>query len=114
MTNTRLTDPEILEWRYPVRLDGFEIRAGSGGAGRWRGGDGVVRKVRFLEPMTAALLSSHREIPPYGMAGGQPGKCGRHYEVRRDGCGEGRSEAHTSELPSLMRISYAASCLKTK
>src|SRR3546814_3877494 len=74
MTNTRLTDPEILEWRYPVRLDGFEIRAGSGGAGRWRGGDGVVRKVRFLEPMTAAILSSHREIPPYGMAGGEPGQ----------------------------------------
>src|SRR3546814_4016578 len=58
---------------------------GSGGEGRWHGGDGVVRKVRFLEPMTAAILSSHREIPPYGMAGGEPGRCGRNYVVRRDG-----------------------------
>ena len=70
MTNTRLTDPEILEWRYPVRLESFEIRRGSGGAGRWRGGDGVRRRVRFLEPMTAAILSSHRRVPPYGLAGG--------------------------------------------
>ncbi len=85
MTNTRLTDPEVLEWRFPVRLDSFEIRRGSGGTGRWRGGDGVVRKVRFLEAMTAAILSGHRRVPPYGMAGGQPGKTGRNYVMRRDG-----------------------------
>jgi len=85
MTNTRLTDPEVLEWRFPVRLDSFEIRRGSGGEGKWRGGDGVIRKVRFLEPMTAAILSSHRRVPPYGLAGGGDGKCGRNYVLRADG-----------------------------
>ena len=73
MTNSRLTDPEVLEWRFPVLLEEFAIRRGSGGAGRWRGGDGAVRRIRFLEPMTAAILSGHRRIPPYGMAGGEPG-----------------------------------------
>jgi 5-oxoprolinase (ATP-hydrolysing) len=85
MTNTRLTDPEVLEWRFPVRLESFEIRRGSGGLGRWRGGDGIVRRVRFLEKMTAAILSGHRRIPPYGMAGGEPGRVGRNYVVRSDG-----------------------------
>src|SRR5207302_4031192 len=66
MTNSRLTDPEVLEWRFPVLLESFEIRRGSGGAGRWRGGDGAIRRVRFLEPMTAAILSGHRRIAPYG------------------------------------------------
>ncbi|MET4701513.1 5-oxoprolinase (ATP-hydrolyzing) [Constrictibacter sp. MBR-5] len=96
MTNTRLTDPEILEWRYPVRLDSFEVRTGSGGEGKWHGGDGVIRKVRFLEPMTAAILSSHRSVPPYGMAGGEPGRCGHNYVVRKDGSVEeltGRDKA---------------------
>ena len=85
MTNTRLTDPEILEWRYPVRLDSFSLRAGSGGDGKWRGGDGVIRRVRFLEPMTAAILSSHRRIPPYGLAGGSSGSTGRNAVERADG-----------------------------
>jgi 5-oxoprolinase (ATP-hydrolysing) len=85
MTNSRLTDPEVLEWRFPVLLEGFEIRRGSGGAGRWRGGDGVIRRVRFLEAMTAAILSGHRKIAPYGMAGGSPGKTGRNWVRRADG-----------------------------
>ncbi|MPZ28058.1 MAG: 5-oxoprolinase [Micromonosporaceae bacterium] len=96
MTNSRLTDPEVLEWRYPVLVDGFEIRAGSGGAGRWRGGDGAVRRVKFRElasgtdgqsrePMTVSVLSGHRRVPPYGLAGGQPGALGRNYVERADG-----------------------------
>jgi 5-oxoprolinase (ATP-hydrolysing) len=85
MTNSRLTDPEVLEWRFPVLLESFAIRAGSGGKGRWRGGHGAVRRVRFLEPMTAAILSGHRLVRPHGMAGGEPGREGRNYVVRRDG-----------------------------
>ena len=76
MTNSRLTDPEVLEWRFPVRVDEHSIRRGSGGAGKWRGGDGATRRMRFLEPMTAAILAGHRRIPPYGMAGGEPGALG--------------------------------------
>jgi len=85
MTNSRLTDPEVLEWRYPVRLDSFSIRRGSGGNGRWQGGHGAVRRVRFLEPMTAAILSGHRRIPPYGMSGGEPAATGRNAVQRADG-----------------------------
>ena len=85
MTNTRMTDPEVLELRYPVRCEAFSIRRGSGGKGRRRGGDGVVRKLRFLEAMTATVLSSHRVVPPFGLAGGEPGKCGKNYVVRADG-----------------------------
>ena len=85
MTNTRMTDPEVLESRFPVRLEEFSIRHGSGGAGRYRGGDGVVRKLRFLEPMTVTVLSSHRVVPPFGLAGGEPGRCGNNYVVRADG-----------------------------
>ncbi|HEX6452358.1 MAG TPA: hydantoinase B/oxoprolinase family protein [Trebonia sp.] len=85
MTNSRLTDPEVLEWRYPVRLDSYEIRAGSGGDGQWRGGDGGRRAIRFLEPMTVNTLTGHRRVPPYGMAGGQPGGLGRHWIERADG-----------------------------
>ncbi|HLS69324.1 MAG TPA: hydantoinase B/oxoprolinase family protein, partial [Kiloniellales bacterium] len=70
MTNSRLTDPEVLEWRFPVLLESFEIRRGSGGAGKWRGGDGTVRRLRFLEPMTASILSSHRKVPNFGLEGG--------------------------------------------
>ncbi len=76
MTNSRLTDPEVLEWRFPVLLESFAIRRGSGGAGRHRGGDGVVRRIRFLERMTAAILSNHRRIAPFGLAGGLPGALG--------------------------------------
>ena len=85
MTNSRLTDPEILEFRFPVRLDSYEIREGSGGAGRWHGGNGGVRKVRFLEPMTAAILSNNRIHAPFGMAGGEPGALGRNSVLRADG-----------------------------
>ncbi len=85
MTNTRMTDPEVLEWRFPVRLERFAIRRGSGGAGRHRGGDGVERDMRFLEAMTLTLLSSHRRVPPCGLAGGAPGACGRNILVRADG-----------------------------
>ena len=85
MTNSRLTDPEVLEWRFPVRVDSFTVRRGSGGAGRWRGGDGAVRRLRFLEPMTVSTLAGHRRVPPYGMAGGSPGALGRSYVERADG-----------------------------
>jgi len=85
MTNSRLTDPEVLEHRFPVRLESYEIRAGSGGAGRWRGGDGGVRRVRFLEPMTASILSNGRVHPAFGMAGGQPGAVGINRVQRADG-----------------------------
>jgi 5-oxoprolinase (ATP-hydrolysing) len=85
MTNTRLTDPEVLEWRFPVLLESFAIRRGSGGAGTHRGGDGIVRRVRFREPMTASILSGHRRVPPYGLAGGEPARVGRNYVVRAGG-----------------------------
>ncbi len=85
MTNSRLTDPEVLEWRYPVRLERYAIRHGSGGAGCWPGGDGGRRELRFLEPMTVTTLSSHRRVPPYGMAGGKPGALGRHWVEHADG-----------------------------
>jgi 5-oxoprolinase (ATP-hydrolysing) len=85
MTNSRLTDPEVLEWRFPVLLESFEIRRGSGGTGRHRGGHGAVRRVRFLEPLTAAILSNHRRVPPHGMAGGKAGQPGHNYVLRADG-----------------------------
>jgi 5-oxoprolinase (ATP-hydrolysing) len=85
MTNSRLTDPEILEFRFPVRLDSYAIRPGSGGAGRWHGGNGGVRRIRFLEPMTAAILSNNRIHAPFGMAGGAPGARGRNRVERADG-----------------------------
>ncbi|MET7883529.1 hydantoinase B/oxoprolinase family protein [Streptomyces avermitilis] len=85
MTNSRLTDPEVLEWRLPVELDEFAVRHGSGGAGRWRGGDGAVRRIRFREPMTVSTLSQHRRVPPYGMAGGEPGALGVNRVERADG-----------------------------
>ena len=96
MTNSRLTDPEVLEWRYPVLVDGFSIRRGSGGRGRHRGGDGVVRRIRFLEPMTAAILSSRRRTAPFGLAGGGPGAKGRNYVERADGS--------TQELPGTAQV----------
>ncbi len=82
MTNSRLTDPEVLEWRFPVRIEEHSIRRGSGGRGRWIGGNGATRRIRFLEPMTAAVLSGHRRVPPYGMAGGEPGGLGRNWLER--------------------------------
>src|SRR5690606_11955046 len=85
MTNSRLTDPEVLELRFPVRLESYETRKGSGGGGRWPGGDGGVRKVRFLQAMTAAILSNNRVFPPLGLAGGLPGALGLNYVERVDG-----------------------------
>jgi 5-oxoprolinase (ATP-hydrolysing) len=85
MTNSRLTDPEILEFRFPVRLDSYAIRPDSGGAGRWHGGNGGVRRVRFLESMTAAILSNNRIHAPFGMAGGASGAKGRNSVERADG-----------------------------
>jgi len=85
MTNSRLTDPEILEFRFPVRLESYEIRASSGGAGRWQGGDGGIRRVRFLESMTASILSNGRTVGSFGMAGGEAGAVGENYIERADG-----------------------------
>ncbi|MGR9085647.1 MAG: hydantoinase B/oxoprolinase family protein [Gammaproteobacteria bacterium] len=85
MTNSRITDPEVLEWRYPVRVEEFSICTGSGGLGRYKGGDGVRRRIRFLEPMTAGIVSGHRRIAPFGLVGGKPGKTGSNSVIRRDG-----------------------------
>ena len=85
MTNSRLTDPEILEFRFPVRLESYAIRPGSGGAGRWHGGNGGIRQVRFLEPMMAAILSNNRVHAPFGMHGGLPGSTGVNTVIRADG-----------------------------
>ncbi len=85
MTNTRITDPEILELRYPVRLEKFEIRKGSGGRGKWNGGDGIVREVTFKEKVEVNILSQHRSQQPYGMKGGQPGKAGEQKLIKRNG-----------------------------
>ncbi len=103
MTNSRLTDPEILEWRFPVLLESFEIRAGSGGGGRHRGGDGARRRVRFLEPMDVMILANHREVPPYGLAGGADGAPGRNWLERADGAkvemsGTDRTRAETGDV----------------
>jgi 5-oxoprolinase (ATP-hydrolysing) len=116
MTNTRMTDPEVLELRYPVRLEHFGIRRGSGGDGKWRGGDGAVRRIRFLEPMTAVIVASRRNVAPFGLRTGRrdgapagngwnaptathelltgtdsaelnaPGRCVRHRNARRRRC----------------------------
>jgi 5-oxoprolinase (ATP-hydrolysing) len=85
MTNTRMTDPEILELRYPVRLEEFSIRRGSGGAGRWHGGDGSRRRIRFLHPMEAVIVASRRNVPPHGLKGGADGAAGRQWVERADG-----------------------------
>jgi 5-oxoprolinase (ATP-hydrolysing) len=88
MTNSRLTDPEILEQRLPVRLERFAIRRGSGGAGRWRGGDGVVREIQALEPITLSLLTGSRVVAPFGLAGGEAGRCGQNSLRRAEGACE--------------------------
>jgi 5-oxoprolinase (ATP-hydrolysing) len=85
MTNSRLTDPEILEFRFPVRLDSYAMREGSGGKGKWHGGMGGVRRIRFLEPMTASILANGRVHPAFGMAGGEPGAPGINQVQRADG-----------------------------
>jgi 5-oxoprolinase (ATP-hydrolysing) len=99
MTNSRLTDPEVLEQRYPVRLRRFAIRCGSGGCGHHHGGDGIVRDLEFLEPMQAAILSNRRRVPPFGLHGGEPGACGRNYVLRTDG--------RVEELPATAAVDLA-------
>ncbi|MGW5068077.1 hydantoinase B/oxoprolinase family protein [Streptomyces cyaneofuscatus] len=98
MTNSRLTDPEILEWRLPVLLESFAVREGSGGAGRWHGGGGVERRIRFREPVTVALLSGHRRVAPYGAEGGEPGALGEQYIERVKGAVDRLEGCDTAEL----------------
>jgi 5-oxoprolinase (ATP-hydrolysing) len=97
MTNTRITDPEVLEDRYPVRLRQFSIRRGSGGEGRFRGGDGAVREIEFLEPLIVSLLTNRRSTRPFGLAGGGPGAAGRNLLVRS-------GAAAVEELPPAVQV----------
>ena len=85
MTNTRITDPEIMELRYPVRLDLFKIRPNSGGSGQFKGGNGIIRKLTFLAPVELSVLSQHRKIAPFGAKGGGDGQLGQHYLVLKNG-----------------------------
>jgi N-methylhydantoinase B/oxoprolinase/acetone carboxylase alpha subunit len=98
MTNSRLTDPEVLEWRFPVLLEQFAIRTGSGGQGQYAGGNGVIRRIRFRTPMTATILSNHRVIPPFGLAGGQPGALGHNQVERQNGIIETLSSCAQVEM----------------
>jgi 5-oxoprolinase (ATP-hydrolysing) len=98
MTNTRLTDPEVLEWRFPVLLRSFAIRRGSGGSGHRRGGCGVIRCIEFREEMTAAILSNHRRVPPFGLDGGAPGQVGRNWIERANGGTETLSSTDRAEM----------------
>ena len=119
MTNTRITDPEILESRYPVLLREFSIRQGSGGAGLFRGGDGLIREIEFLKPLNVAILSERRVYPPYGMEGGEPGALGKNIFLRSNGLSMdlgGKNEihaqpgdacAHLPTLPKKNRNSFA-------
>jgi 5-oxoprolinase (ATP-hydrolysing) len=104
MTNTRLTDAEVLEARFPVRLRRFEIRDGSGGAGRFRGGDGVVREIEFLQPLHVAILSQRRTTQPYGLAGGEPGAAGRNRLVSAAGQSRDLGPVATMEVAAGDRI----------
>jgi 5-oxoprolinase (ATP-hydrolysing) len=97
MTNTRMTDPELLEARYPVRLVRFAIRQGSGGAGRWWGGDGVIREIGFLEALEVSIISQRRIGQPYGLEGGSPGRCGNNILHRLN-------EAQPTLLPPIVRV----------
>ncbi|AKM09323.1 hydantoinase B/oxoprolinase family protein [Croceicoccus naphthovorans] len=98
MTNSRITDPEVLEWRFPVLLEAFEIRRGSGGKGKHSGGDGVHRRIRFLKDMTATILSNRRVVPPFGLKGGSPGQPGRNRVIRADGTVEDIASTESTEM----------------
>lgn len=98
MTNSRLTDPEVLESRYPVQVESFTLRSNSGGKGKHSGGDGVTRRIRFLEPMTANILSNHRLVPPFGLNGGEAGQVGRNWIQRQDGTEENLDSTATVEM----------------
>jgi N-methylhydantoinase B len=98
MTNSRLTDPEVLEARYPVMVESFSLRADSGGKGKFCGGNGVIRRIKFLEPMTANILSGNRVVSPFGLNSGEAGKVGRNYIQRRDGSEENLGSTATVEM----------------
>jgi 5-oxoprolinase (ATP-hydrolysing) len=98
MTNTRLTDPEVLELRYPVVVEEFSIRRGSGGKGMWKSGDGTERVIRFLEAMDCAILSGYRRVRPFGLHGGEAGECGENQVRRRDGRVERLAGSDQTEL----------------
>src|SRR5690606_31149631 len=98
MTNSRMTDPEVLELSLPVLVEHFGIRRGSGGPGRWRGGDGATRQLRFREPVRASILSNRRRVPPFGLAGGGSGACGTNRVLRADGTVEELSGTATVDL----------------
>jgi len=98
MTNTRLTDPEILEWRFPILLEDFQIKAGSGGTGKYRGGNGAIRRLRFLEAMTASIVSSSRENAPFGLNGGGAAAPGKNFVDRADGSRTDMKGADQAEL----------------
>ena len=98
MTNSRITDPEVLEWRFPVLLEAFEVRRGSGGAGRRSGGDGVRRAIRFREPMTATILSNRRRVAPFGLEGGEPGETGRNSVRRASGAVQAVGSTESVEM----------------
>ncbi|MGM3308383.1 hydantoinase B/oxoprolinase family protein [Anabaena sp. WFMT] len=98
MTNSRLTDPEVLETRYPVQVESFSLRPHSGGKGKYSGGDGVIRRIKFLEPMTANILSSHRLVPPFGLNGGEAGQIGRNWVQRQNGTEEDLGSTATVEM----------------
>ncbi|SRR5579883_2915039 len=98
MTNSRLTDPEVLETRYPVQVESFGIRSNSGGKGKYSGGNGVIRRIQFLEPMTANILSGHRIVPPFGLNGGEAGQVGRNWIQRQNGIEENLEFSATVEM----------------
>lgn len=98
MTNSRLTDPEVLETRYPVLVEGFCLRPHSGGKGKYSGGNGVIRRIKFLEPMTANILSEHRRVPPFGLNGGEPGQVGRNWIQHQDGTQEDLDSTATVQM----------------
>ncbi|MDZ7956430.1 MAG: hydantoinase B/oxoprolinase family protein [Aulosira sp. DedQUE10] len=98
MTNSRLTDPEVLETRYPVQVESFSLRPNSGGKGKFSGGNGVIRRIKFQEPMTANILSNHRRIPPFGLNGGEAGQVGRNWIQRQDGSQETLDSTATVEM----------------
>jgi N-methylhydantoinase B len=100
MTNSRLTDPEVLETRYPVMVESFSLRPDSGGKGKYAGGNGVIRRIKFLEPMTANILSNHRLVPPFGLNGGEAGQVGRNWIQRQDGTEEELDSTATVEMQS--------------
>jgi N-methylhydantoinase B/oxoprolinase/acetone carboxylase alpha subunit len=98
MTNSRMTDPEVLEQKFPVFVESFAIRRGSGGDGRWRGGDGAVRRLRFRDTVDVSVLSGHRRVPPFGLAGGGPGRTGANRVERADGRQETLAGTATTRL----------------